>query len=590
MNNQSKGSIAIKKTLLLISALMFFTSTFLVIISVPQASAQSGLPSYTISKTGACNIPNIHQSGNVYTLTSNIEGSIQIERDRVVLDGAGFTIQGNGKSDSLGIEVTDGHNITIKNLQVKNYEWGIVFSHNASLFFWDFNPDRTTNCTISNCQISNDTLGIAIYGGRNCSILDNSISDCRTGITYSGSGNTFRNNKMQNSDINFSENAYDPSNSVDTSNTVNGKPIYYITNKHDITVPTDVGMVVIQECSNILIQNLDISNVYTAIGISNSSNCKIINNTITHNNRGVYIRLSTNNTIKTNQITNNSGSAIEADSTDKTAISNNLIWGNGGGVDLRPYGTFSGASTIFNNQIMENTDHGIRVGTRCNITGNYVANNGQDGIYFYTYNVSDNIINRNIIQENGGSGIVFPAGKYASISCNNITRNGIMGIWIGEPLECNITGNNFAQNAKLAIQIESKAENNTFVHNNFINNNNGSAQVSIKIAKGPNSYWVPQLTAGYPNAWDNGAEGNYWSDNSTATTYKIDHNNIDNHPMSEPFQFTQLDIPKAGLETPQPTLQFGVEGGFLLIVAVLVAIAVAVVAAALLVKRRRERE
>jgi hypothetical protein len=70
----------------------------------------------------------------------------------------------------------------------------------------------------------------------------------------------------------------------------------------------------------------------------------------------------------------------------------------------------------------------------------------------------------------------------------------------------------------------SECSNNTFCHNNFLENTK-------------NVYlYVP----GYSNFWDNGTEGNYWSDYQGTdanqdgvgdTSYVIDANNIDHYPL-----------------------------------------------------------
>jgi len=70
---------------------------------------------------------------------------------------------------------------------------------------------------------------------------------------------------------------------------------------------------------------------------------------------------------------------------------------------------------------------------------------------------------------------------------------------------------------------------NTFCHSSFVNN----------------TLQINNLTPGYANSWDNGCEGNYWSDyaarypeasqvNNTGiwdTPYEIDANNIDRFPL-----------------------------------------------------------
>ena len=37
----------------------------------------------------------INQSGNTYTLTSNISGNIQVQKSKIILNGAGFSLEQN---------------------------------------------------------------------------------------------------------------------------------------------------------------------------------------------------------------------------------------------------------------------------------------------------------------------------------------------------------------------------------------------------------------------------------------------------------------------------------------------------------------
>ena len=61
-----------------------------------------------------------------YTFTDNINGSIVIERDNIMVDGAGYTLQGTGSG--TGIDLSWRSNVTIKNMEIKAFEYGILLS------------------------------------------------------------------------------------------------------------------------------------------------------------------------------------------------------------------------------------------------------------------------------------------------------------------------------------------------------------------------------------------------------------------------------------------------------------------------------
>jgi hypothetical protein len=87
------------------------------------------------------------------------------------------------------------------------------------------------------------------------------------------------------------------------------------------------------------------------------------------------------------------------------------------------------------------------------------------------------------------------------------------------------------------LRIEGSQINSTIHHNNFLNNKvNQSLQISIP--------WPAN-----PNVWDDGAEGNYWSDYQSRypnasevgetgvgdTPFFINENNIDHFPLLKPI-------------------------------------------------------
>lgn len=75
----------------------------------------------------------IQRDGYTYTFTDNIyENSIVIERDNIVLDGNGYTLEGSVSLDLYyGIDLSGRSNVTIKKMKITNFEYGIRL-HNSS--------------------------------------------------------------------------------------------------------------------------------------------------------------------------------------------------------------------------------------------------------------------------------------------------------------------------------------------------------------------------------------------------------------------------------------------------------------------------
>lgn len=153
---------------------------------------------------------------------------------------------------------------------------------------------------------------------------------------------------------------------------------------------------------------------------------------------------------------------------------------------------------------------------------------------------------RNSLSVFGFSGIRLDHSNGNNISYNIITRN-YEGIWLensnsntfidnyvsnsGEGIYAvsssnNIFMNNMISNNEFGIVLR-ESSNNTVFHNSFLNNTWRSVSIINSI-----------------NSWDNGIEGNYWSDYKGAdddhdaigdTPYIINENNQDNHPTMGAF-------------------------------------------------------
>ena len=100
-------------------------------------------------------------------------------------------------------------------------------------------------------------------------------------------------------------------NDVDTSNTVNGKPIYYWVGKRNQVVPTDAGAVFIINSVNITVQDLEISSSGQGVLLAWTTGSTVRRNNITKCDNGIRVQSSSNNIITQNNIyANRAGVAL----------------------------------------------------------------------------------------------------------------------------------------------------------------------------------------------------------------------------------------------------------------------------------------
>ena len=162
----------------------------------------------------------IQRDGDVYTFTANIYDSIVVERDNIVVDGAGYTLQGTGAYRPKGIDLAGRSNVTIKNTRVSNTHYGIhldessnnnvignYITKNSNIALYSSSNNNVTgnnitnnsgngiyfvdssNNTISGNNITNNNSGIYLEGSSNNTISRNNVANNYNGIWVSGSSN-----------------------------------------------------------------------------------------------------------------------------------------------------------------------------------------------------------------------------------------------------------------------------------------------------------------------------------------------------------------------------------------------------------------
>lgn len=271
---------------------------------------------------------------------------------------------------SLGIFFCGNNNVFRENL-IKVRGWGIKGSSNG------------VNNIIENNIISNGgDFGIYLWSPINNSICGNTIVNKMCGISLMfPSNNVLRDNEMVNCGLRLELDIYRYMNDIDTSNTVNGKPVYHYVNMKNVKVPSDAGQVILVRCSNCDISGLSIQNSTMGIQIFYSDNNRIANNTIDNNYwRGIYLMASDFNNVEKNIITN-CDKGIYIDFSLFNNFSYNAIFGNGRGIDFHLYCYMN---EMYDNHICGNSQ-GIYVwGGSCNNTAkmNLIRDNGE-GVYLY---------------------------------------------------------------------------------------------------------------------------------------------------------------------------------------------------------------
>lgn len=128
----------------------------------------------------------ISRSGNIYTFTANINEPIVIERNNIIINGNGYTLQGS--PPSYGFTLTNRNNVTIRNVFIIGFRYGIFLKYS------------TNNVIERNAIINCDRGGVWLENSTANTITNNALANNYCGIllTWSNNTNTVTNNTVRN--------------------------------------------------------------------------------------------------------------------------------------------------------------------------------------------------------------------------------------------------------------------------------------------------------------------------------------------------------------------------------------------------------
>jgi len=479
----------------------------------------------------------IQRDGDLYVFLDDIYDEIVIERSNMTIDGNGSTLQGTGSG--YGFSLYGINNVTIKNTYIKEFTSGVhlnsasnntVFGNNITKNYNGIEILWSSNNTISKNHVtSNYFQGVRVDSSLKNIFSENNITNNEwrgvkllhsfgnnfsgnhiTNNTYQGiqlhltsssilSGNTLNGNKY-NFDVWGHEMGHFM-HSIDVSNFVDGKPLYYLVNQKDLVISPathpQIGYLALINCTNATIEGLTLPNNGQGLLLAYTNNSRITDNNITTNDFGLWLESSFGNTV--------CGSSIE------------------------------------------NNDYGVWLGSSSNnvLSGNNITDN-RYGVWPYLS--FDNVLSENCIEKNS-YGIWFDSSFENTVSGNNIEDN-LVGFWFCGSHNNSLSANNMKNNGN-GIQLgHDPSFSNTFFENDITNNDVGVKLLSSSNNRFYRNNFVNNTLQAYnypsncDNVWNDCVEGNYWSDYDGAdlnhdgigdSGYEIEENNSDHYPLMGKF-------------------------------------------------------
>ena len=280
---------------------------------------------------------------------------------------------------------------------------GVIISgftlQNGYAGVWLYNAK---NCTVSKNNIKNTAYGIKLDYAENSKIIDNNINNNQWfSIVLDHSGNsTLQRNSIVGNRYNLrvdGDSLSDFINTIDTSNSVNGKPVYYLINQRDRTIDSftfpKIGYIAFVNSTNITVKNLDLTQSGQGILFAHTKNSRISNLTTTSNWNGIEINAGSNITVIGNNANNNFDFGMKFEHSGDSVVTQNNANNNG----WAGIGIFTSQNVVVNaNTVANNINYGIDlVYTTNSIVSRNTVTNGLGAYSMVLYYSNFNLIYHN---------------------------------------------------------------------------------------------------------------------------------------------------------------------------------------------------
>ena len=309
-----------------------------------------------------------------YTFVGNISGSIVVERDSIVVDGADYTV---GGGSGTGMDLSGRSNVTIQKTNIEGFDDGIYLSvsfnnsiteNNITTDTFDRSivlSDSSYNSITRNKITTNDAYGISLYNSDYNSIIEN--IEIGSGIELeSSSNNNISGNSMSGGGISLSGSS---NNNTLSGNNMSPGAVALVESSNNtfrgnnVTIGKGVDAIgVYLGGSNNVIDENNITNSWAGIQLQYLSHNNIISeNNITNNEYGIgggsgLTVFSYNNTFSRNTIANNTEIGIHLYHAENTSLWGNIIADNKVGIMLDGMGSPSN-NVLYHNNFLNNTNH-----------------------------------------------------------------------------------------------------------------------------------------------------------------------------------------------------------------------------------------
>ena len=210
-------------------------------------------------------------------------------------DCSGLMILNNSFSDQhSGIHLVDCSNTLITLNDVRRTGTGVILESCS-----DINVEENT--------VTDSALGVHVAGGEKNTIHGNNITGCGEGVVLRDSReNTVTDNNLAGGGVLLHGTSRAAlASHFFSNNMINQQPLYYYVDARDDAVPPDAGAVIMVNCTNMTMENLDLSYTTAGLQLFWVNDSLITDSTFSDSLMGIRLTGSCGNVIQQNIIMNN---------------------------------------------------------------------------------------------------------------------------------------------------------------------------------------------------------------------------------------------------------------------------------------------
>jgi len=288
--------------------------------------------------------------------------------DHVRVNKDALTISGECNKDTIiDMENTAQDAIQIISDDVVIQNFSIINARSKDNVIWDQAGIEvySSHITIRNNIFVDNRLGIHVFtSAYDLTICDNQFF--HDGIMIG--------NYMETGDIPLSSVLH-----TITNNTVNDRPLYYIRDSKDMMVPTDAGQILLANCTNITVKDIEMSHTDFSIMLLHCSFCLVENCTVSDTDGELILLYSHYNIIQNNTAINNMHGICIDHSSSYNTVRYNDVSENYVGISIITH--------AHNNDIYGNLIHDNNIGVKLTTYA--------EGLPAFENNVYDNVFQKN---------------------------------------------------------------------------------------------------------------------------------------------------------------------------------------------------